>query len=272
MLDAEPLQGTPDLGRVLRTRAAIGAARTDGPAGAIGVDRLWQPMAGEHRVERGQHGVRGLALAQSCMQQLSRRVIDHRDQALPLLGPRRQPDVVTAVEVQHLAETGARRPPQEMTATRTPLLHQPGALQRLPHKAVRPHQPMLAARDRTEVSHVEPGVASSIQLQERLEVLRLDQPWRAMAPRPSVDQALDPELLVAPASVVAGCAACSAECRRPGSNSALGSPHASAPRRPSSSAPGRSEPEASRGPPRPRHTTSATLSGGAVTCRLKPDR
>src|SRR5207342_350584 len=66
VFDTEPLQRACDLGRSLWTRSPLRAPRTGGPTGTIGVERLGQSVVREHRVERRQHGVRRLTLAQPC--------------------------------------------------------------------------------------------------------------------------------------------------------------------------------------------------------------
>src|SRR5262245_33772683 len=54
------------------------------------------------------------------------RIIDHRNQGLPLSGTQRQPDVIAAIQVQQFAKAGARRTTASMAAPRAALAHQAG--------------------------------------------------------------------------------------------------------------------------------------------------
>jgi hypothetical protein len=87
-------------------------------------------------VQRGQHRVDALVGAQLRVQQPARGIVDDHDQALALVRPQRQPRMLAAIQVQHLAEARARWPAQAVPPARAPLLDQPRQLQRLPHEAV----------------------------------------------------------------------------------------------------------------------------------------
>ena len=97
----------------------------------------------------------------------------------------------TSVDVQELAEAGARLAPPPMAAASPLLLHQLRRLQGLFHEAIRHRHPVISPGNLMEVPHVEPRVPLAIQPQHQFHLRRRHAPFRRPQ-QPSVDQATVP--------------------------------------------------------------------------------
>src|SRR4030095_8812067 len=103
-----------------------------------------------------------------CVEQALGGVVDDSDEGEPLVRDQGEPAMATAVEMQQLAEAGARLAPPAVAAARPLLGHQPGALQGLLDEGITEADPMVAPRQLVEVAHIEPLVPVAVQGQQPL--------------------------------------------------------------------------------------------------------
>ena len=155
--------------------AAIGGATRDGrmhgPVRAIRIEGHRQPIALEDRAQGRHDGDHTFpALAQFGVEQALRRVVDDRDKGEPLLGVQRQPAMPTAVQVEQLAETGARLPAPAMATPGLVLRHQAGGRQGFLHERIAKAHAVLASRQLVKVADIEALIPLAIQREQALDV------------------------------------------------------------------------------------------------------
>ena len=116
-----------------------------GPVGAIGIEGNGDAVALEDVAQRRHdRGDTFAAVLQGGVQQ-PLGGIDDGDQREPSLRAQRQPMVPTAVEMEQLAEAGARLAAAAMATPRLVLGHQAGGLQGLLHKGIAKAHAVFAA-------------------------------------------------------------------------------------------------------------------------------
>ena len=155
----------PDLCEAVTIDRAAGLGRVKGPPGAVGIEGAGQAPGAQHVGERRHDGGRGLRGPELGIEQALGGVVEDGDQGLPLRGTERQPGVEAAVQMQELAETGARFAPPPMPPTGAALGHQPGLVQDELDEAVREPHAVVAAGELMEVADIESPVAIPIELQ-----------------------------------------------------------------------------------------------------------
>ena len=128
MLDPERRQRPAHLRQLLLVHGPLRCRRVERPPGAVAVQRHGQPIGADHLVERGHHCARALALPELGIHHAVGRIVGDRDQRGALVRREREPGVPTAINVEQLAEAGARHPPPPMAAPHPLLRDQAGAL------------------------------------------------------------------------------------------------------------------------------------------------
>jgi hypothetical protein len=138
------------------------------------------------------------AVLQGGVQQPLGGIVDDGDQREPSLRAQRQPMVPTAVEMEQLAEAGARLAAAAMATPRLVLGHQAGGLQGLLHKGIAKAHAVFAAGQLVKMSDVEAQVPLAIEGQQALHLGDRGALRRRRLP-PAVQQAVVPEMPQPPA-------------------------------------------------------------------------
>jgi len=198
VLDAQPGQGAADLGEVVLGNGRAGGRRMEGPAGAIGVQRLGQTVGDQDTPQRGHHAGRGLGGDELRVQDPLRGVIDHRDQRLPLGGPQGEPGMRAAVDVQQLADTGPGLAAAAVTAPRPALGEQARGLQEPLDERVAQRHAMVALGDLVKVRGIEPGIPLPVQPRDARHLVDRGAPRGRLLP-PAIPQPVIAQATVAQA-------------------------------------------------------------------------
>ncbi len=171
VLDAEAVQGPPDLRELRAIRVGARGRGVCRPAGAIGVERHGETVPLEDGAQRSHDGHHALAAGDElAVEDLLGGVIDHGDQRLLAGGIQRQPGMDAAVGMQQFAETGARLPAAPMPSAQAPLGDQPRPLQQRFDKGIGQRDRMLSPGDLVEVAGIEAQIPLAVQAQDALDV------------------------------------------------------------------------------------------------------
>src|SRR5262249_13384451 len=126
------------------------------------------------------------------------RVIDDRDEREPVLRAQRQPAMPTAIEMQQLAEAGARLSAPAMAPSRPARGDEAGGLQGFLHERVAEAHTVLAPGQLVEVADIEALIPLAIEREQTLHVSDRGALGRRNLPA-TVQKALVAEMLQPPA-------------------------------------------------------------------------
>ena len=131
---------------------------------------MGSPKVASTAREGGQDGLRGLLRPELGVEQPLGGVVEHGDQRLALAGAAGQPFMVTAVEVQELAEAGAGLAAAAVAAAGAALGDEAGRLEGELHEGVGERHAMIAPGEVEEVADIEALVARAVELQDALDL------------------------------------------------------------------------------------------------------
>ena len=195
VLDAELVQGAPDLAAPPLVHLAAGLGRVEVVAAAVGIQRAGQAVLGEHRLERPEGGRGAFLLDQEGRVDLRGGVVQGDDQVERR--PARQPRMTRAVLMQHHADAGLARPPPAMRPAPRRPRYQTRPLQHRPGPAVAQGEAVMLAQMVVEVLDRPADMAGAVLLQHPLDPIHRHPPRRPLA-EPAVEQAVQTFLFVAP--------------------------------------------------------------------------
>jgi hypothetical protein len=121
-------------------------------------------------MEGAEHRRRGLGRPELGVEQARGRVVDDGEEGRPHRRRQAQPGMRAAIEMEQLAEAGARLPPAPVAAARPALAHEAGFLEGELDEAVREGHGVLAPGKAIEVADVPAGKAVAIEAQEALDL------------------------------------------------------------------------------------------------------